>query len=82
MTFEDKPGKKPEESASFQSKVFVEKVSAANLSHIKGICEAIPAPKKQFKSPQRLYSQEPITCCQEWMTEVIEALVNEHVLEN
>ncbi|OAT06325.1 hypothetical protein BDBG_02560 [Blastomyces gilchristii SLH14081] len=40
MTFEDKPGKKPEKSASFQSNVFVEKASAANFSHFKAICEA------------------------------------------
>ncbi|KAL2359962.1 hypothetical protein RJZ56_007179 [Blastomyces dermatitidis] len=82
MTFKDKPGKKPEELASFQSKVFVEKVSAANFSRVKGICEAIPASKKQFEGPRRLYPQEPIRRCQEWTTEVIEALVNEHVLEN
>ncbi|KKZ63732.1 hypothetical protein EMCG_01966 [[Emmonsia] crescens] len=82
MTFEDKPCKKPEESASFQSKDFVGKVSAVNFSRIKGICETIPAPKKQFEGPRRLYPQEPIRRCQEWTTEVIEALVNEHVLEN
>ncbi|KAG5290953.1 hypothetical protein I7I50_00866 [Histoplasma capsulatum G186AR] len=82
MTFEDKPGKKPEESASFQSKVFVGKVSAANFSRVKAICEDIPAPKKQFEGPRRLYPEEPIRRCQEWTTEALEALVNENVIES
>ncbi|EGC46625.1 conserved hypothetical protein [Histoplasma capsulatum var. duboisii H88] len=82
MTFEHKPSKKPEESTSFQSRVFVGKVSAANFSRVKPICEAIPPPKKQFQGPHQLYPEEPIRRCQEWTAEALEALVNEHVLEN
>lgn len=44
---EDKPAKKPEDSAIHQSKEFIGKITAADFARIKLTCEGIPAPKKQ-----------------------------------
>src|SRR5271155_5465815 len=73
MSFEDKPGRKPEESATFQSKTLIGKVTAAKLSRIKEICQGIPPPKKQFQGPHRLYPEQPLRRCQEWTAEAIQA---------
>jgi hypothetical protein len=81
MTHGHKPGKRPEESATYQGKVLIGKVSVANYSRIKPICDAIPPPKKQFEGPRRLYPGEPIRRCQEWTKEAVEALAAEGVLE-
>jgi hypothetical protein len=81
MNHNDKPAKKPDESASYQGQEFIGKVSVANFPRIKAICEGIPAPKKQFEGGRRLYPQEPIRRCQEWTKEAMDALVAAGVLE-
>jgi hypothetical protein len=52
------------ESATFQSKTLIGKVTAAKLSRINDICQGIPPPKKQFQGPHRLYPEKPIRRCQ------------------
>lgn len=81
MTYEDKPGRKPEDSATFQSKTRIGKVTQANLPRLKQICQGIPPPKKQFNGPHRLYPQEPLRRCQEWTAEAIQALTAAHVVQ-
>lgn len=81
MRHDNKPGKKPEESTSYQSKTFIGTVAVANFSRIKPICESVPAPKKQFEGAQRLYPGEPLRRCQEWTAEAINALSNASVLQ-
>lgn len=81
MTHGHKDAKKPEESATYQEKVLIGKVSSANFHRIKLICDSIPPPKKQFEGPRRLYPREPIRRCQEWTKEAIEALYGAGVLE-
>lgn len=81
MTHNDKPAKKPEDSASYQSKQHIGKIAAADFARIKRTCESIPAPKKQFEGPRRLYPNEPLRRCQEWTQEAINALVNEGILK-
>ncbi|KAK6517334.1 hypothetical protein TWF281_003991 [Arthrobotrys megalospora] len=83
MTFEHRPESKPEESMNF---IFISKEHLGNIkqedySRIMQICEGVPAPKKQFQGPKRLYPGEPLRACQEWTAEVIQALKTENVLE-
>lgn len=81
MTFEKKPGKKPEDSATFEGKTLIGKVTQANLPRLEQICQGIPPPKKQFNGPQRLNPQEPLRRCQEWTSEAIQALVTARVVQ-
>ncbi|KAL2835594.1 hypothetical protein BJY01DRAFT_252506 [Aspergillus pseudoustus] len=82
MEYDDKPAERPDESATFQGKVYIGKVSVANYPRIKAICTAIPAPKKQFEGPHCLFPGEPLRRCQEWTKEAIDALLAAGVLEN
>lgn len=82
MLHNDEPTQeKPEESATYQSKSLIGKVAVADFGRIKPICQAVPAPKKQFDGPRRLYPQEPLRRCQEWTQEAIDALFDARVLE-
>jgi hypothetical protein len=81
MIHNDKPAKKPEESATYQSKEFIGKVAAADFVRIKPTCESVPAPRKQFEGPRRLYPNEPLRRCQEWTQEAVNALVSAGILK-
>lgn len=81
MKHEDKPAKKPEDSATYQSKELIGNVTAADFARIKSTCESIPPPKKQFEGPRRLYPKEPLRRCQEWTQEAIQTLVNAGILK-
>jgi hypothetical protein len=81
MKHNDKPAKKPEESGTYQSKEVIGRVAAADFTRIKPTCESIPAPKKQFEGPRRLYPNEPLRRCQEWTQEAVNALVNAGILK-
>lgn len=81
MKHNDKPAKKPEESATYQGKEFIGKIAAADFARIKPTCESIPAPKKQFEGPRKLYPNEPLRRCQEWTQEAVNALVNAGILK-
>ncbi|KAI9826994.1 MAG: hypothetical protein M1819_007088 [Sarea resinae] len=80
MAFEDRLEDRPESSLSFASKVKIGTVSRHNNPCIKGVCEGVPVPKKQFDGPKRLYPNEPIRRCQEWTAEAIQALVDAQIL--
>ncbi|OJD26070.1 hypothetical protein ACJ73_02552 [Blastomyces percursus] len=81
MFFENKPVRKPDESASFVSKEQIGSVTHDNYSCILTTCENILPPKKQFHGPKRLYPDEPLRRCQEWTAEVIQALIDNQVLQ-
>jgi hypothetical protein len=49
---------------------------------VKGVCETVPAPKKQFEGPKRLFPSEDIRRCQEWTREAVSALKREGILED
>lgn len=49
MIHNDKPTKKPEESATYQSKEFIGKVAAADFVRIKPTCESVPHPESNSK---------------------------------
>lgn len=81
MSFETKFAKQPETSATFESKTPVGTVTAANKSRVEEVCRNVPAPKKQFQGPKRLYPNESIRRCQEWTAEAIDALKVAQVLQ-
>ncbi|KJF60048.1 uncharacterized protein CIMG_12709 [Coccidioides immitis RS] len=81
MTFENKPAKKPDESATFVSKERIGSVTHSNYPQILIICQTIPPPKKQFQGPKRLYPDEPLRRCQEWTADVIKALTDAEILQ-
>lgn len=81
MKFEQKAGRRPEESASFVEKSLLGSVIIDNYYYIEEICRNIPPPKKQFNGPKRLYPKEPLRRCQEWTNEAIEALISNGVLQ-
>lgn len=73
---------KPEESGTYQSKIAIGTVAPGDFARIKPTCESIPAPKKQFEGPRRLYPNEPLRRCQEWTQETIDALDKAGILKN
>ena len=81
MKHDHKRAKKPENSASFVSKTYLGTTSHANYGLVKGICNTIQPPKKQFNGPKRLYPNEPLRRCQEWTAEAIQALKSKGVLQ-
>ncbi|KAJ3499405.1 hypothetical protein NLG97_g346 [Lecanicillium saksenae] len=81
MQFESKNGKRPENSASFDTKTYLGWVSASNLHYIGETCSSIPPPKKQFQGPKRLYPNEPLRRCQEWTNEAVNALITRGILQ-
>ncbi len=81
MTFEDKPAKQPESSASYAGKTKIGNITAANYpQQVKTICQSIPPPKKQFDGPKKIYPAEPIRRCQEWTDDAIGALTEAQVV--
>lgn len=80
MTFESKPGNRPEDSNGFVEKTLLGWVSANNHHHIEYLCRTIPPPKKQFDGPKRLYPQEPLRRCQEWTKEATQRLISSNII--
>lgn len=81
MTYETKPGERPEESATFISKTTIGIVSAVNFPRIDTICRSVPSPPKQFDGVKRIYPDVPLKRCQEWTQEAIQALKEDGVLD-
>lgn len=82
MLHDNKPTKRPEDSLTYQGKVLIGTVAAANFARVKPTCENIPAPKKQFEGARRLYPNEPLRRCQEWTRDAIDALIKAEILKN
>jgi hypothetical protein len=81
MTYESKPGKRPEDSASFVKKELLGTVTTANYSRIDAVCKQIPPPAKQFDGPKRINPNVPLRRCQEWTQEAVQALKNEGIFQ-
>lgn len=79
MTYESKPGKRPEDSASFLKKELLGTVSTSNYPRINNVCSQIPPPAKQFNGPKRIDPSIPLRRCQEWTQEAVEYLTGEIV---
>lgn len=82
MVYEDKPTERPEDLATYQGKLLIGTVTAANYDRIKEVCKGIPAPKKQFDGPRRLFPNEQLRRCQEWTKEAIDALLSAKVVDH
>ena len=81
MKYECKPGKKPENSASFSGKTYLGWIDVTHWNQIGDICSRVPPPKKQFKGPKKLFPKEPLRRCQDWTREAIQALTDAGVLQ-
>jgi hypothetical protein len=81
MSYEHKPGMKPEDSVTFVIKEYIRTVSATNYARIESIVNDVDPPKKQFDGARRINPQEPLRRCQEWTTEAIQALRESDVLD-
>lgn len=81
MSFAHKPGRKPEDSATYLGKEYIGTVSATNYPRIESIVNGIEPPKKQFDGPKRINAQEPLRRCQEWTAEAIQALKDASVVD-
>lgn len=81
MTFEEKSAQRPEISPGFVGKTHLGTVSASKRGLVGEVCRSIPAPKKQFHGPRRIYPDEPLRRCQEWTKEAVEALKANGALE-
>ncbi len=81
MEFEERSTNNPEKSMTFVDKSHLGCVNAADLDHMRHLCQSIPPPKKQFSGPKRLYPKEPLRRCQEWTNEAIDALTVHGVLQ-
>ena len=82
MAIEIKRTGKPEESAEFWSKTRIGRVAVEDNQRIESVCQSVPAPKKQYDGPRRLYPEERIRRCQEWTAEAIEALWTAGVIQS
>lgn len=81
MTFEVRLENRPEDSVEFVEKRLLGHISTENYPLIEGICRDIPPPKKQFDGSTRIYPQEPLRRCQEWIDEAIQALTQRGILQ-
>lgn len=80
MTYEERPSRDPQTSASFVSKTSIGYIDSGALDSLRSVCMGNPPPKKQFNGPKRLYPKEPLRRCQEWTNETIDMLVANGVL--
>ena len=81
MSYEHKKAKRPENSKTYDCKRLLGTVTIANYPYIRGICDSIPPPKKQFNGTRQLYPNEPLRRCQEWTAEAIQALTSQGILQ-
>lgn len=82
MIYQEKTVKRPEDSASYHSHSLLGTVAKDNFPRFREICESIEVPKKQLKGPKRLYPDEPLRRCQEWVADALQALRAAKVLED
>lgn len=76
MTYEIKPGKKPQDSLSFVpgSKKHVGTIAQSNMGKLDELCRSIPPPGAQLKlNGSRKDPTKPLRRCGEWVQEVKEA---------
>jgi hypothetical protein len=81
MSYGHKPGRKPEDSATYVGKEYIGTVSTTNYPRIESIVNGIEPPKKQLDGPNRINPQEPLRRCQEWTAEAIQALKDASVID-
>lgn len=80
MVFQARPGERPETSPEYSGKEYLGWVSADSWHRVEEVCLTIPPPAKQFQGEKRLDPRAPLRRCQEWIQEVIDALVASGVL--
>lgn len=83
MFFNQKSAPLPSEESDFISMTQIGSVRADEfeIGTVRDVVESVGVPKKQFDGSERLFPQEPLRRCQEWMTEVVEKLSEEGILE-
>ncbi|KAI7240326.1 hypothetical protein KC330_g1369 [Hortaea werneckii] len=81
MLYEEKQGKFPDYSYTYEDKTLLGIVDKADLDQFRQICQSIPPPKKQFEGARRLAPKEPPRRCQEWTAEAVDALQIQGVLK-
>lgn len=73
MTYENKLGKKPEDSVSFVpgSKKVVGRIAQADMGKLDSLCRSIPPPARQVMlNGSRIDPSKPLRRCGEWVEEV------------
>ncbi len=71
---------RPEDS--YLGKTLLGTVDADDFNCIDRVCSLIPAPKKQFNGPKRLYPREKLYKCQAWTRDALEKLEAEGILRS
>jgi hypothetical protein len=79
MTYEFRDAR---EEDSFLGKTLLGTVEENDFNCIDRICASLPAPKKQFNGPKRLFPREKLYRCQAWTRDALQALEDERVLRN
>lgn len=79
MTYEFRDAR---EEDSFLGKTLLGTVEGSDFNCIDRICAALPAPKKQFNGPKRLFPREKLYKCQAWTRDALQALEDEGILRN
>lgn len=74
MNYFHKKAQAPLQSVSFQKRMYVEQVTAANLPKVQQICASIPPPAKQYDGPKLLVPKDQVRRCGEWTKEAVAAL--------
>ncbi|KAK0103861.1 hypothetical protein ONS96_004970 [Cadophora gregata f. sp. sojae] len=84
MFFNHKPAPPPSAEVDFISMAQIGSigVEAFENGRVQEVVETVPEPKRQFDGPKRLFPQEPVRRCQEWMVDVVHTLGKEGVLED
>ncbi|TVY16826.1 hypothetical protein LARI1_G004454 [Lachnellula arida] len=82
MIHAHKQTKQPETSPTFTGvKELIGTVTSSNYAHIRSVVDGIPAPKKQFDGPKKIFPNEPLRRCHEWTDEAIQALRDRGILQ-
>lgn len=74
MKYVHKKAQAPLQSVSFQKRMCVGQVAAADLPKVQQICASIPPPAKQYDGPKLLVPKEKVRRCGEWTKEAVAAL--------
>lgn len=85
MTYEKKPGRRPDDSATFVpgSKVRIGSIEATDLDRFESACKAVPAPGAQLKlNGKPKDPSKPIRRCGEWVQDVKEKVIADKIVKD
>ena len=81
MSYERRPDKKLDESATYVPDSATRIGSIEDVDRLEAVCQSVPPPEAQMRlNGSKLYPNKPLRRCGEWVQEVIEELRQQQIL--